>query len=348
LSNLGDGSWKLVAKHDEQYEDTNRLQIERFLGKMTAQSVAAPKAQGGKALAVHLGKQEIDRKVMPYYTTFEPAKPVVIPGKATHFGLWVKASSDWGRVIYSLRDAKGERWLSVGTKDDWNSDDMRSWSSFCFDGWRYMRFELPASSPYDSYREIGTTNWGSYNGDGVVDLPLTLDKIIVERRSSVIAGNELLPAKTDDVLLGDLFAEYASPADKTDEAIRLSKLRMPIPAGSPDIENPITDLEKNGVGAPTQVLKVADPDHMYDGTRCHVFFNTVDGAKGYDIWVSPYADGRGAIKLAGGWTESGKLLEGLRPETNFYIFVAYTDKDGKVSKPSQPLKIKLKNRFVYQ
>jgi hypothetical protein len=123
---------------------------------------------------------------------------------------------------------------------------------------------------------------------------------------------------------------------------------MPIPAGAPSMDNPIPDLEKAGVGAPVQVLKVEDPAHMYDGTRCHVFFTTVEGAKGYDIWVSPYQDGRGAIKLGNNVQQSGALIEGMRPETDFFIFVTYTDKDGKVSKPSQPLTIKLKNRFVYQ
>jgi hypothetical protein len=347
LGNLGSGFWTLAARHDEQYEKTNPLQIERFLGTMTAQPVSAPAAQGGKALAVHLGAQEIDRRVMPYYTTFEPKTPVVIPGKSSHLGLWVKASSDWGRVIYSLRDAKGERWLSVGTKEDWNSDDIRCWSAFCFDGWRYLRFETPSHAPYDSYRELGTTNWGSYEGDGIVDLPLQLDKIIIERRSSVIYGNDLIPAKTDDVLLGDLYAEYASSADKTAEAIRQSKLRMPVPS-APEMGNPIADLMKTGAGTPTQVLKVIDPDHWYDGTRCHVFFKTVDGAKSYDIWVSPYADGRGAMKLGDAWTESGKLIEGLHADTDFYVFVVYTDKDGTSSKPSQPLKIHLKNLFVYK
>ncbi|NQU11860.1 hypothetical protein HQ590_13785, partial [bacterium] len=348
LLNLGNGDWTLVAKRDEQYEKTNPLQIERFLGNLSAQPVAAPRTQGGKALAVHLGPQEIDRKVMPYYTTFEPKTPVVIPGKASHLGLWVKAASDWGRVVYSLRDANGERWLSVGTKEDWNSDDIRCWSAFCFDGWRYLRFELPAHAPYDCYRELGTTQWGSYEGDGIVDLPLKLDKIIVERRSAVIYGNDLVPAKTDDVLLGDLDAEYASRTDQTAEAIRLSKLRMPVPAAAPELGNPIADLEKNGVGAPTQVLQVSDPDHWYDGTRCHVHFTPVAGAKSYDVWVSPYADGRGALQLGNGWTASGKLIEGLHADTEFYVFVVYTGQDGKASKPSKPLLIRLKNRFVYR
>ena len=348
IGNLGDGSWKLVAETDDEYTKNKPLQVERFLGKMSAKAVDAPKEQEGKALAVHLEKQAKDRGVMPFFTTLVPAKPIAIPGKASHLGLWVKAASDWGRVVYVLRDAKGEKWVSVGTKEEWNNDDIHGWSAFCFDGWRYLRFQLPSNAPYDSYREHGSSWWGSYGGDGIVDLPLSLEKVIVERRPKVIYGNDLVEARPDDVLLGGIHAEYAGAADQGDEAVRLSKVRMPIPAAAPALGNPIVELEKTGVGARTKGLSVADPTYMYDGTRCHVNFEPVAGAKGYDLWVSPYPDGRGAIQLGKDWTKSGQLLEGLRPDIEFHVFVTYTNKDGKVSKPSAPLAFKLKNRFGYK
>lgn len=348
IANLGDGSWKLVAKEDVEYTSNKPLQIVRFLGKMNTKVVEAPAPQGKKALAVHLEKQDKDRGVMPFYTTLEPKRPITIPGKASHLGLWVHAASDWGRVVYSLRDANGEKWISVGTKEDWNNDDIHGWSAFCFDGWRYVRFQVPSNLPYDSYREKGSSWWGSYGGDGVVDLPLQLEKIIVERRPKVVYGADLVPAKPDDVLLGDLNAEYAQASDKGNEIVRLSKLRMPVPKDAPGLSNPIAEIAKTGVGAPTKVQRVVDPTYQYDGTRCHVHFEPVAGAKTYDVWVAPYADGRGALALGKGWTESGKLLEGLRPDIEFYLFVVYTDKDGKPSKPSEPFKFTLKNRFGYK
>ncbi len=348
IANFGDGSWSLVARTDDEYTKNKPLQIERFLGKMSAQPAEAPAAQGGKALAIHLDKQDKDRGVMPFFTTLTPANPITIPGKASHLGMWVHAASDWGRFVYVLRDAKGEKWISVGTKEDWNNDDIHCWSAFCFDGWRYLRFEMPSSMPYDSYREHGTSWWGSSGGDGVVDLPLQLEKVIVERRPKVIYGNDLVSAKPDDVLLGDLHAEYAVRADQSDETVRLSKLRMPIPHDAPALGNPIVDFEQSGVGSPTKVLKVTDPTQAYDGTRCHVHFEPVTGAKNYEVWVSPYPDGRGAIQLGKAWTESGQLLQGLRPDIEFYLFVMYTDQDGKLSKPSAPLAFKLKDRFGYK
>src|SRR5260370_41729182 len=96
---------------------------------------------------------------------------------------------------------------------------------------------------------MGTTFWGHYGpGDGIVDYPLTLEKIIVERRTHVIAGTELVPASADDVLLGGLYAEYESAADKTPEAVRQAQLRMPLPAGVPELANPLKQYTEPGAG----------------------------------------------------------------------------------------------------
>jgi len=346
ISNLS--KWKVSSVRDFEYEDTNRLQIERFPGRMSISQMKVDKKYGTQALAVKLEKQDIDRKVMPYYTTLVPEKPIVIPGKPSHLGIWVHASSDWGRVVYCLKDAKGEKWISVGTKDDWNSDDIRTMSFFCFDGWRYLKFQTPSNSPYDCYRELGTSWWGSYGGDGIADLPLTLEKIIIERRSSVIYGNELVAAKGDDVVLGDLFAEYENGFNMTQKAVSLSKLRMPAPKQAPELENPILKLGETGQLPPVKLLNVSDPEHMPDGTRCNVFFEEAENVKNYDIWASAYPDGRGAIKIASGITKSGALVGGLKPDTDFYLFITYTDREGKQSKPSKSLKIRLKNKFLYQ
>src|SRR5262249_27717488 len=135
------------------------------------------------------------------------------------------------------------------------------------------------------------------DSDMVVDLPLTLEKIIVERRTHVIHATEQLPAAQDDALLGSLLAEYEAPADRTAEAVRLSRLRMPLPAAAPDLANPNPALAEAGTTAGPEVTKVNPPEREYDGRRCHVYFAPAAGAKTYDVWVSPYVDGRGAILL---------------------------------------------------
>jgi len=209
LGNPGDGSWKIRTRRDLTYENNSPRQMARFLGNMSLVPCSAPEEQGGTALAVRLEKQDKERQLMPWYTCLVPKKPIEIPGKASHLGLWVNAASDWGRVVYCLRDAKDQRWISTGTRAQWHCDDTHQWSSFCFDGWRYLRFELPSNLPYDNFREMGSTWWGHYGpGDGIVALPLRLEKIIVERRTHAMYVNDPQPADKRDVLLADLIAEY--------------------------------------------------------------------------------------------------------------------------------------------
>ena len=356
LADLGDGSWKLSTERDMDYENNHLEFIKRFPGQFSLHDGVGADGKR-KALAVRLDKQPKERRTMPFYTTLVPAKGIVIPGKASHVGLWVKASSDWGRVVYCLKDAKGERWLSVGKKDEWNVDDTHNWSAFNYDGWRYLTFELPGNASYDLYREAGTSFWGNYPaspaggkgksepGDMVVDLPLTLEKIIVERRTHVIHATEQLPAAPDDVLLGTLHAEYETPADRTDEAVRLSRLRMPLPTAAPDLSNPIRKLTEAGKTDGPEVTKINPPEREYDGRRCHVHFAPVPKAKSYDVWVSTYADGRGAVLLGKDWTAPGQLLTGLSPNVDLYLFVVARDAAGKESRPGKHFKVNLKDMF---
>ncbi len=347
IANFGDESWTVAVQQEKEYEGSHTPYIFRYQGKMTGQPVAAPAQQGGKALSVHFEQPEKDRVFVPYYSVLKPAKPIVIPGKASHLGVWVKGAGDWGRIVYFLRDAKGEQWISVGTRGAWNCDDLHSWTSFNFDDWRYVRMELPANSGYDQFREAGSTWWGPYSaGDEIVDLPLTLEKVVVERRTHVMYVDGPQPADQSDVLLGDLSVEYETPQDATPEAVRIASLRMPVPKDVKGLDNPITTLIAGGTEPPIQIERITLPPQEADGTRCYVHFPKVEKAKQYDVWVSPYQDGRGALQLGKAWKEPGQLIRGLRPNQDFYLFATYTDTDGKVSKPSAPLKINLEDFFA--
>ncbi|MGB9643073.1 MAG: hypothetical protein ACPL3Q_07745, partial [Candidatus Ratteibacteria bacterium] len=239
----------------------------------------------------------------------------------------------------------GKKWISNGKNGEWNVDDVHCASMFCFDGWRYLRFELPGNHPYDCFREPGTCWWGSYGGDGIVDLPLSIEKIFIERRTHVIVGDKLVPADTSDVLFADLYAEYECDENNTAQAIRLSKLRMPVTNNIPEIDNPTIEFQKTGIFPPTEITSITVPEQKFDGTKCYVWFKKMENADTYEIWVSPYENGAGAICLGEKWTEPGGLLSGLNPNTDLYIFVVYRDKTGKPSKPSKAFHIRLKDMF---
>jgi hypothetical protein len=337
LSNFGDGSWTVSNDRDEAYERSHFPYIVRFAEPMTAKPVE-------KALAIHLDKPAKERVFMPHYTTLVPKQPIPIAGKASALGVWVKGASDWGRIIYSARDAKGERWINVGKVGAWNCDDLHSWTSFNFDGWRYLRMELPSHAPFDNFREPGTTWWGPYNaGDKIIDLPLTLEKVFIERRTHVMYVNGPVPAKPDDIELGDLYAEYTSTADQGEDAIRLANIRRPAPPNMPESGNAIAELAKNDAAAPT-ITRIALPEQDSDGTQCYVHFDKTEGVT-YDVYASRFADGRGALQMVKGMKEPGGRVRGFAPNTDFYLFLVAVNAEGKSSKPSQPFKIHLEDLF---
>jgi hypothetical protein len=348
VADLGDGSWRYTDRHDKIYEN-NHWGFYPAAGKFSAAVVSDP--QHGKVLASKIEKQDRVRELMPWYNVLKPSSPIPLAGAPSHLGIWVKGASDWGRVIYILRDAKGERWIGIGTKDDYNCDDTHSWSSFNFDGWRYLRFELPGHTGWDSFRKAGSTWWRSNvgtvtepdvkpgdekdnRGDNIVDLPVKLEEMIIEQRSHILFVNDVQPVASDTVCFGKLYAEYETPRDATEEAVRESRLRMPMPTGMPDLPNPIGEMTRDGVGAPTKITGLKAPEHWYDGTRMHVNFNEAPGAKAYFLWVSAHADGRGAVNMVPTGIKPGDLVLGLRPGIKLYYWVTWQDAAGKMSKPS--------------
>jgi hypothetical protein len=222
---------------------------------------------------------------------------------------------------------------------------VHSWSAFNFDGWRYVRFELPGHLGYDSFRRHGTTWWRSDHGDGIVDLPLTLDRIIIEQRSHILYVNDVQPAASDSVNLGKLYAEYASPADATPEAVRISKLRMPAPPANAKLPNPIADMQKEGMLPATTITKLEPPLDRNDGTTFRVHFTEVPEAKTYQVWVGTHPDGRAAVNMTPGGAKNGVELRGLRPKVPFSVWVTYKDAAEKTSKPSAVATITLADTF---
>jgi hypothetical protein len=50
------------------------------------------------------------------YSALSLKKPVEIKGEPTQIGLLVKGNGGWGRIIFELEDAKGQRWISIGAE----------------------------------------------------------------------------------------------------------------------------------------------------------------------------------------------------------------------------------------
>jgi hypothetical protein len=113
-------------------------------------------------------------------------------------------------VDLELRDAKGERWVSIGMPDAWNANDEQSVSYIVFDGWRWM--EIPMPGHYGSgFHWPRYANWRHDDGDGIVDYPLSLTGLIVEQRKKILYVNDMVDASTEPVRLSGLTALYGNP-----------------------------------------------------------------------------------------------------------------------------------------
>ena len=337
--------WPHDPNEYERYA-RNHWDLPRFPGPMRSEATTSDLREA-KVWEVALTEPEKERKFAAWYGVFIPKEPIAIPGKARSLGVWANGRANWGRIIYEIEDAKGEVWQNLGAKDQWNCDDIHSWSYFCYDGWRFLEFPLPNHQPGDDYREKDTV-WWNYSAEGVVDLPVELTKIILEFRTHHVYVNDCLAIPDRSVQLADLRALYADPESMTNAPVEIQRraagLKLFAPTGGTALPNPIVRLREAGVGAPTTITKIAPPDQQYDGTRVNVTIAPVEGAKEYRVYVAAYENGSGAQALAKG-AEPEMLVTRLRPEFPLYLFATYLDKDGKESKPSEVKRIFLKDDF---
>jgi len=200
---------------------------------------------------------------------------------------------------------------------------------------------LPSNLPWDHFREMGTTWWGASGGDQVVDLPLSLEKVFIERRGKAMYVNSLETTDPAPVVLGKLYAEYESPEMMKPQP----DVNMPAPPVTAKMFNPIHELAETATLPPTEITGVEQPDHYYDGTRGVFRFREMPGAAYYDIYLSQSPDGTNALKLGSRLRNSGVQVNGFLPDTDFYAFAVWYDRQGKHSKPSAGFKFKLQDNF---
>lgn len=341
LSEMTSGNWKFSHDVSPHFE-TNSFAVRRVADPDLKVEFDLAEPGYSDAVGITLPEQPGDRPLANRYGTLTPKQPLQIPGKAKALGTWVKGNSSWGRIVYELKDAKGERWLSAGTRNAWNCDDPHGWSYVSFDGWKYLRFPLPGNLPYDSARELESTWWGSAEGDGIVDLPLTLEKIYVEARNEVpyLSTMTTIPERTWK--LSQLVAEYASAEDRLPEAIVRNNIRKPVPQWNGPVDNPMAALSRSSIKGPQ--IRSFDEPNGNDGTSMIVRFDS-EPSSAYNLYLSVYPDGRGAERIKAD-VKDGDLVKGLRPELPMYLFLTKLEAAGTESRPSEPYRLITHDNFA--
>ena len=342
--------WTADPKPHHRYA-SNNWDVVREPRPMKSERVSSSE-RNSTAWRVTLTERPKNQPCAGFFGVFTPPTPILIPGQARALGIHARGASQWHRIVYELKDAKGEIWLSCGEKNAWNSDDIHSRSYLNHDGWRYLEFPLPVTSPGDNFREPGCYSWAG-SDDGIVDLPLTLTRVIIELRSDIIYANALLPVDDLSVELDDLTAVYNSPEEQTGQAAKIQLAARTI--ARPKIKlsalpNPIKALADSGVGAAATIEKIYAPEVMASGDQVFVKIKPVAGAKKYTVYVSAYPDGTGAQATPAKPDKDPSLLfvRGLQPAIPLYFFASYTDPDGKESKPSPARKTVLKDEFPFK
>ena len=225
----------LASLSDWTVEEGRNVELEyysfmspRRKGDFALEAVPAFEGQG-PAIRVTPRPTTHGKATMPMYAVLAHKKGIPVPGTPTEIGVRVNGNSGWGRVVFELTDASGQRWISIGgpqrktgtvdpadclPKDareqmvppgvsDWCTDDAWDTSRINFDGWRYVAFPMPGNYPGEHYGWPGNSQW-RWDKDGVVHYPLTLKKLVVELREKVLHMKTFSPPPRPEIYLKDL------------------------------------------------------------------------------------------------------------------------------------------------
>jgi hypothetical protein len=196
LSNLS--NWNPQTGRDQFLEQVNP-KYPRRPGNFTYSIVDDP--QHGSLLQVTPLQAE-GGALLPMYGILERTEAQPIPGQPRKLGLWVKGDSGWGRVIFEVTDANGERWTGVGGLEDRYSNGF-----FNFDGWRWIEIDLPGY--YDNeFPQPSDPDWTPRGRTRIVAYPLSLSKIIIELRTKMVYVTDLVDVPDPSVRISDVMAVY--------------------------------------------------------------------------------------------------------------------------------------------
>ncbi len=237
ISPLGDmGEWTVETGRDLELEMYD-FACARRRGEFEYREVA--QFEGETDVLCVRPRLPVDGPVfLPMYSALRHTSGVEIPGEPTEIGLMVNGNGGWGRIIFELEDASGQRWISLGCEqqgepthwmadrlspdqfaalrgagiNDWNTSDPWGRSSINFEGWGYLRFPLPGNYPGEGYHWPYSSQW-RFSGDGVVHYPLRFTRLIITLPERVLRFRDYEPVARQEIYLRDLMVTYLPPEE---------------------------------------------------------------------------------------------------------------------------------------
>jgi hypothetical protein len=225
LSDLAD--WTLETTRDPELEYYNFVGPRRK-GDFVFEPVSAFE---GKEKVLRVSPRPINhgKPTMPMYAVLTHKRGISVPGTPTEVGAWVNGNGGWGRLIFELQDASGQRWISIGAQqadvprkwvedlvppdmrakwanpsiNDSNTDDVLGLSRINFDGWRWLAFPLPGNYPGERHPWPANSQW-RWDKDSVVHYPLIFKRLIVDLPEKVLHVKTFAPPPRPEIYLKDL------------------------------------------------------------------------------------------------------------------------------------------------
>lgn len=124
------------------------------------------------------------------YTALRPREPVMISGRPSTIGLWVKGDSGWGKIIFEIQDSTGEVWRTDGVWHDWPGD-----LSICHDGWRFMAFPIDGGSQVRNISVGARWTSRSPTKTGTIRFPIKLAGLCVVMNRKALDLTDMKEAK---------------------------------------------------------------------------------------------------------------------------------------------------------
>lgn len=229
--------WAVVNERDIELETYN-YDGPRRRGDFAWETVAG--FDGADAcLRVQPRPVEEGSPYLPMYSSLVHREGIEIPGEPTAIGLMVHGNGGWGRVIFELEDAAGQRWISLGGEtrgdepphwlqahlgeaaagmtsaglNDANTNDRWNETSINFEGWRYLSFPLPGNYPGEGYHWPVSGQW-RHDGDGVVQYPLRFRRLVVTMPEKIVFLDDYRAVTRPEIYLRDLAVTYRPVAEE--------------------------------------------------------------------------------------------------------------------------------------
>lgn len=154
--------------------------------------------QKGQAIELALdASTEAPGKYVTEYAILRLAQPAQIEGEPAAIGVWVKGNSNWGRIMFEIRDAEGEVWRSLGT-GGWGCDilDWPGNIAVNFDGWNFVALPLRDTALFNDHSPGPVLEqWVSSGGNKRIDYPISVTGLIVEMNRSTIDLRDFKPVE---------------------------------------------------------------------------------------------------------------------------------------------------------